>query len=187
MEGQLSEEECLEIKKGMYGLVQASRLYFLKFTKYMKELGFQQCPSEQCLFFKWGKRSMLILATYVDDSIIFGQREDINDFFESIELFKIKHENELNNFLGVNIIRSKEKDRVWLLQPHLIKSLMQEWGEKLKDKRCPATPGTPNQSFKKVLKEVKEGLVPISKEEHKIYQSMVGEILYLLKHSEQLC
>ena len=55
MEGQLSEEECLEIKKGMYGLVQASRLYFLRFTKYMKELGFQQCPSDQCLFFKWGK------------------------------------------------------------------------------------------------------------------------------------
>ena len=58
----------------------------------MKELSFQQCPSDQCLFFKWGERSLLILATYVDDSIIFGKKEDINDFFESIELFKIKHE-----------------------------------------------------------------------------------------------
>ena len=65
-------------------------------------------------------------------------------FFESIELFKIKHEDKLNDFLGVNIIRSKEKDRVWLLQPYLIKSLMEEWGLRLKDKRCPATPGIPN-------------------------------------------
>ena len=53
MEGQLLDDECLEIKKGMYGLVQASRLYFLKFSKYMvEEMGFKQCPSEQCLFFK---------------------------------------------------------------------------------------------------------------------------------------
>ena len=98
-------------------------------------------------------------------------------------MFKIKHEDRLNNFLGVNIIRSKEKDKVWLLQPHLIKSLMQEWGERLKSKRCPVTPGTTGQSFRKVTKEVEEGLVPISKQEHKIYQSMVGKLLYLLKHA----
>ena len=68
----------------------------------------------------------MLLATYVDDSIIFGHKDDINDFFESIEIFKIKHENKLNDFLGVNIIRSVEKDKVWLMQPHLIKSLVSE-------------------------------------------------------------
>ena len=53
MERNIQSDECLQIKKGMYGLVQASRLYFFKFAKYMTEkLGFKQCPSEQCLFFK---------------------------------------------------------------------------------------------------------------------------------------
>ena len=74
----------------------------------------------------------------------------------------------MNDFLGVNIIRSKEKDKVWLLQPHLIKSLISDWGERFKNKRCPATPGTPNQSFIKVSRE--EDLTPISDKEHKIYQ-----------------
>ena len=71
MEREIHDDKCLEIKKGMYGLVQASHLYFLKFAKYMTEtLDFKQCPSEQCLFFKWGKKLLLILATYVDESIL---------------------------------------------------------------------------------------------------------------------
>ena len=62
MEIQVQSDECLEIKKGMYGLVQASRLYFIKFAKYMtEELGFKQCQSEQCLLFKFGKKSLMIL------------------------------------------------------------------------------------------------------------------------------
>ena len=88
-------------------------------------------------------------------------------------MFKVKYEDKLNDFLGMNIIRSKEKDKVWLLQLHLIKSLVEDWGDRFKNKRCPVTPGTPNQSFIKVSQE--EDLVPINDKGHNIYQSVVGK------------
>ena len=59
--------------------------------------------------------------------------------------------------------------------------MVSEWGERFKNKRCQVTPGTPNQSFIKVSRE--EDMVPISDKEHKIYQSVVGKLLYLLKYS----
>ena len=46
----LEEDECLEIRKGMYGLVQAARVYWMKMCKFLVEkVGFYQSKQDQCL------------------------------------------------------------------------------------------------------------------------------------------
>ena len=54
---ELEEDECLEVIKGMYGFVQASRIYWLKMCKLLtsERVGMKQCAADQCLFVKEGK------------------------------------------------------------------------------------------------------------------------------------
>ena len=81
----LEKDECLEIMKGHYGLVQASRLFWETICRFLmsEELGFKKSRVDQCLFVKHGKRVPLIVLLYVDDSCVFGNREDIDQLIEN--------------------------------------------------------------------------------------------------------
>ena len=53
----LEADECLEVRKGMCGLVQSARMHWLKMTAFLcsEEVGFEKSEADQCLFFKRGK------------------------------------------------------------------------------------------------------------------------------------
>jgi hypothetical protein len=58
----LEPDECLEICKGLYGLVQSSRVFYLKFSCYLvEECDFLRSKSDQCVFCKVGKKGIIIL------------------------------------------------------------------------------------------------------------------------------
>ena len=131
----LNDDECLEMHCGMYGLVQSARIFFMSFSRHLTsdEVGFRQCMTDQCFFYKMGKKGPIILLLYVDDSACLGNKEDINETMKLIsKKFTIKTEGGLNNFLGCDILREEGKDECWLLQPHLIKKLETNFEEKLK-------------------------------------------------------
>ena len=76
----LSFVECLEISKELYGLVQSARVFYMSFYDHItsEESGFQQSEDDQCLFYKIGKRGLIVLLLYIDDSAIIGSKEDID-------------------------------------------------------------------------------------------------------------
>ena len=131
---------------------------------------------------KQGEKGIVILLLYVDDSAIFGSRAGIDELMSLVkEEFTIKSEGKLNDFLGCNIIKDKDQTTCWLHQPHLIKKLEKNFGEKVKKIRKPSTPGTPGKILYKLREE--DGATPLSNENQKEYRSGVGSLLYLLKHS----
>ena len=109
-----------------------------------EECGFQRSEADQCLFYKIGKRGLIVLLLYVNDSAIIGNKEDINETIRLIQLrFTITSEGRLNDFLGCDILRNKDKKCCYLLQPHLINKLQRTFGKLREVKRDYATPGTP--------------------------------------------
>ena len=74
---------------------------------------------------------------------------------------------------------NEEKIKGWLGQPSIIKSLEQKFGERSMKERLSLTPGTPRFTVRRL--ENQEDTV--NAEEHKIYRSGVGTLLYLTKHS----
>ena len=52
----LREDECLEVMKGLYGLVQALQLFWATICEFLtsKEVGFEKSKVDQCLFVKKG-------------------------------------------------------------------------------------------------------------------------------------
>ena len=178
----LDPDECLEIRKGLYGLVQSSRVFFLKFSRYLVEqCDFTRCDFDQCLFYKIGKKGIIILLLYVDDSAIFGYRDDIDETFNLIRRqFKITTEGKLNDFLGCDILRHAEEPVSYLLQPHLIKKIRKSFGTIKQMNKKYNTPGSPRQILRRVKPEEDNAL---NKKTQTLYQSGVGSLLYLLKHS----
>jgi len=182
----LAEDECLEIRRGMYGLAVSARVFFMKAKAILEKIGFRACGCDQCLFYKHGNKSPIIVMLYVDDAAVIGSREDIDRTFEQIREagLNIKTEGKLNDFLGCAILREGDKKECWLLQTHLIKKLEKNFKKATKKLRMMCTPGSP----RKIIRRNTPDDVRLNKQGHRQYRSGVGSLLYLLKHSRpELC
>jgi hypothetical protein len=72
-----NEKWALKLKQNIYGLVQASRNWFLKLSAIYERLGFKQSKSDPCLFL----RKDMIIVIYTDDCLLYARdTTDINKF-----------------------------------------------------------------------------------------------------------
>ena len=81
---------------------------------------------------------------YVDDMLIIGKKEQIQDFASKIQKeFSMKMQHNLADYLGCEFHMNKERTRGWLGQPSIIKSSEQKFGDRAMKERLSLTPGTP--------------------------------------------
>ena len=177
-----SSEDCYLLLKGIYGLCQAARQFWKKFVNTAKKesFGFQVSPADPCMFYKQNELGICIIIMYVDDMLIIGKKEQIQEFTNKIQKeFSVKIQHNLADYLGCEFHINKVKTRGWLGQPSIIKSLEQKFGERAMKERLFLTPGTPRFTARK-LENFEDKVSP---EEHETYRSQVGTLLYLAKHS----
>ena len=173
----IPKNTCLEIQKGMYGLVQSSRIFWQRMTKFLTkpEIGFKKSLSDQCVFYKEEGEDITLLLMYVDDSICMGKRQRINEVITLLKSeFKLKVEGGLNDFLGCSIIRNPNEMECWILQPHLIQKLKNNFEDKLQNIKVPKVAGTPRQ----VINKCKDEEEAISEKGQTEYRSGVGSLLF---------
>ena len=127
-------EDCYQLVKGIYGLCQAARQFFLeKVCGYSKKepFGFQVSPADPCILFKENELGVCIIIMYVDDMLIIGKKEQIQEFATKIQKeFSVKIQHNLADYLGCEFHMNKVKTRGWLGQPSIIKSLEQKFGKR---------------------------------------------------------
>ena len=61
------ENDCLILQKTIYGLVQAARQYWKKFTTTLKQLKFEGGNADPCLFYRKTENGIVYIGIYVDD------------------------------------------------------------------------------------------------------------------------
>ena len=83
-----SSEDCYQLLKGIYGLFQAGRQFWNKFVNTVKQepFGFQVSPADPCMLFKENELGVCIIIMYVDDMLIIGKKEQIQDFASKIQM-----------------------------------------------------------------------------------------------------
>ena len=71
-----SSEDCYQLLKGIYGLCQAARQFWMKFVNTVKQepFGFQVSPADPCMLFKANELGVCIIIMYVDDMLIIGKK-----------------------------------------------------------------------------------------------------------------
>jgi hypothetical protein len=119
----------------------------------------------------------------VDDCLFVGNEKLIQETVEGIKKWglDVKIEDDLSDYLSCKILFSKDRSKAWLGQPHLIKSLQEKCGDMVRNLQTYRTPGTPNQGIVRAKKD--EVMEKVNEEDHTLYRSGVGMLLFLVKHS----
>jgi len=92
-----------KLNKSLYGLKQSGRNWNFTITKFLLKIGFIQCKSEPCLFFRTNenKHASCIIGLYLDDIIITEQNFDLLYFIQ-----QIKNKISIFNCQSINYILS---------------------------------------------------------------------------------
>ncbi|OWM91419.1 hypothetical protein CDL15_Pgr017337 [Punica granatum] len=116
------------LQKSLYGLRQASRNWFAKFSIALKSYGFLQSSADYSLFTFNKDGVILIVLVYVDDLILTGNDPAQCTKFKQYldDCFSIKDLGTLRYFLGIEVAR--QPDYLFLCQRKYTLDILQETG-----------------------------------------------------------
>lgn len=104
-EESINKNHVLKLKRTIYGLKQALRVWYEKVENVLTTLNYKKSMYEPCVFFKFKNDSRTIIALYVDDFFIFS-----NSYLETDSLkrklslnFKIKDLGTMKQCLGMKV------------------------------------------------------------------------------------
>ncbi|CAM8942689.1 unnamed protein product [Rhodiola kirilowii] len=104
------ETRVCRLKKSIYGLKQASRNWYQKFTESLVSIGFRQSKADHSLFIYENGDHYCAALIYVDDVILAGNDNQkictVKKFLDN--RFSIKDLGPLKYFLGIEVARTKE-------------------------------------------------------------------------------
>ncbi|CAL8132110.1 unnamed protein product [Prunus armeniaca] len=102
------ENWVCRLNKSLYGLKQASRQWFAKFSEAIQVAGYIQSKADYSLFTCKRGKSFTALLIYVDDILITGNdMAAINSLKQFLHTrFRIKDLGDLKLFLGIDVSRS---------------------------------------------------------------------------------
>ncbi|CAL2245486.1 unnamed protein product [Prunus armeniaca] len=102
------ENWVCRLNKSLYGLKQASRQWFAKFSEAIQVAGYIQSKADYSLFTCKRGKSFTALLIYVDDILITGNdMAAINSLKQFLHTrFRIKDLGDLKLFLGIEVSRS---------------------------------------------------------------------------------
>jgi hypothetical protein len=174
-------DEVVLLLKSMYGLVQAALQFFKKFKAVLLKIGFTQSVAEPCLFIKRSNSKIILIVIHVDDCYVVGEMNMMEQVIKDIEMngLKLKVEYNTNDYLSCEILFNEEKTKAWLGQPHLMKKIENSYGYLVKNGYQYSTPGTPGFG----ITRPKDNDTKIAETDQKVYRSVVGSLLQLVKYS----
>jgi hypothetical protein len=174
-------KHCLLLTKTIYGLVQSAREFYKELMATFKSIGFKGNKSDLCLSSKRTQYGVIMIGIYVDDFLVIGKRDKIDELIVALNTsgFNLKFENNLTDYLSCQLIENAELKEILILQPHLINNLEAKFGDEVKSKRVYKTPETPR--FKIVCPDNDDDMIEPNLQSR--YRSGVGILLYLIKYS----
>jgi hypothetical protein len=76
------------VKKSIYGLKQASRQWYLKFDKTIRNFGFKENVEDNCVYAKFKNEKYIFLILYVDDILLASS--DVGLLLETKKFLSLK-------------------------------------------------------------------------------------------------
>ena len=126
------EEYVYKLKKGLYGLKQASRCWFQTMDILLQSIGFDQCDGDSCIYIKKLNNKFVMLALYVDDLLLAANDGKMLRCvkLEFMKYLKMKDLGEAKFCLGIEISRDRKNRKMELSQKGYLKNLLERFGMK---------------------------------------------------------
>ncbi|KAJ3698018.1 hypothetical protein LUZ61_001723 [Rhynchospora tenuis] len=170
-------DKVCRLKKSLYGLRQAPRMWFSKLAAALEGYGFAQSRADYSLFVYNKGDVCLTVLVYVDDLVVTGNNnEAINKFKEYLCInFHMKDLGQLKYFLGIEI--AKGPIGLFLSQRKYTLDIIAECG--LLGAKPAMTPLEQNHNLAKATGD-------LMKDAEK-YRRLVGRLIYLTVTRPELC
>lgn len=134
------KSKVCKLIKSLYGLKQASRVWYQRFDEFIIRKGFKRCESDQCLYTKFENNDVQYILLFVDDLIIISNTMDnvktikrtLGKEFEMTDIEKVE------SYLGIHIQQDRENGIISLGQPQYMKNLLKKF--KMENCKSAATP-----------------------------------------------
>lgn len=171
------DKVCL-LKKAIYGLKQAPKCWYEKFSEHLIKLGFKQCQSDQTVYIWRDDNDFVIISTYVDDEMIISNNKlAIKRTKRQLsEKFEMKDLGPIHYCLGIKITRDRDRRQIKMSQKNYIEEILRKFN--MADCYSVTTPI--DNSF--VLNKEMEPQTEAEKEYMKRvpYQQAVGSLMYAM-------
>ena len=169
-----------KLHKALYGLKQSPREWNKVLNRFIEELGFTRCASDQCMYvMRTSDNKLLMLNVHVDDMIIAsspGARKEVEDIVNAFKgRFKMSDLGELSFFLGWEVHRDREQKKLWISQRRYVEDILERFH--MKDCKSSKTPLPPNIQLSKT--PVSEAAQVAEDMRLTPYAEAVGSLIYL--------
>ena len=162
-------DHVLRLKKALYALKQALRIWYDRLTHYLLNRGFKRGYVDRTLFVKNDKDYLFMAQVYVDN-IVFGVTIDDRaiEFSEEMKKeFEMSMVRELTFFLGLQV--KQKKEGIFVSQEKYARNIVKKFG--LDSKKHASTPMSSSTKL-----NVDSSRVEVSPT---LYRSIIGSLLYL--------
>ena len=160
-----------KLRKGIYGLKQAARLWNSKFDGFLKNKGYEASEADPCIYTKKEGDSFVILSVYVDDVILASNDPDLlkREKIHLAEHFDMVDQGEINYILGMAIERDRENGTLRINQYSYLQHVLNRFG--MSDCKPVSTPMENEATFVKLTSTDKQVNL-------KEYQAVIGSLIY---------
>lgn len=98
-----------KLKKAIYGLKQAGRLWNLKLDKALANFGLKKSKLDPCIYYTDDRE--MIVAIYVDDFLMVYKNDELLDLLKNYlnETFRMKDAGPVQHCLGVRVVQKNDE------------------------------------------------------------------------------
>jgi hypothetical protein len=172
-----NDKWALKLKGNLYGLVQASRNWFLKLSAIYEGLGFKQSKSDPCLFLQ----KDMIIVLYTDECLLYARdNTDIDKFFKTLRddyKLTLNDPDPIDDFLGIHFSH-QDNGELHMRQTGLIDAVTES--AHIPKGRLKNTPTPDTPCLIAILHADTEGR---ARQESWNYPSVIGQLNYLAQNS----
>ena len=163
--------KCLHLRKAIYGLKQAPRVWWLNLSSTLTSHGFTPSLADTCLFYRQGKHGLVLMLVYVDDVLVAGHNDDVNEALKVItDNYECSEIEDARSFLGMAITRDRSAGTLTLSQPTYVDEVAKKHNFDTKETYKRSIP------ISDIKPDFKAG-DPLPPDNE--YASLVGSLLYL--------
>ena len=136
------ETKVCRLRKCIYGLKQASRVWNRTFDDFLLRFGLTRSITDPCIYFRRHQNNFTIVAIWVDDGLVCGSdKKIINDMFTYLSTHFDMRSALVSNFVGLEIQRDRTNRNLYVSQPRYIAKILQKFSmSECNPKKVPADP-----------------------------------------------